>query len=479
VGLTQEKRAEAEEDYAKLKEKAYSGSATQEDVEKFMGFASTYLEQSQADLKSSGAYQAIYGSVIADMDGLSGKTFTTTSGGGGGVGGYSGSSAWLGAILGGGPSLEAINKQFEEMAQWIEAQTAAVNQDKEMILNIDWSGLEGDAGTVIQMLSDVVAKHGWDSEVSILFVSEMAKNFTGKIEDYAEMLGFLVTEQGWESQAVITFISDMNWWEGVTVEEQMAALNFIGTEAGWESEATLSFVAKLKDSGMDWDYLRENLKSYGVTDETVLKAIEGMYSGNMTLADAKMMLEKSGIPESSKILVEAMVQTQVQTWMDPVFYEFASTTKLMDATLADLGATMRQSLMGQYSEYSLADGFLLLYTPLAAIQANTAALNAGLGYASYAMGGIASGPESGYTATLHGTELVVSPKASYPATVIGGGESDPEIKELLKELVAAVRENKGDVSIDLKLSEKSLTQHIESVTVNKALRGATNRRIYN
>ena len=38
----------------------------------------------------------------------------------------------------------------------------------------------------------------------------------------------------------------------------------------------------------------------------------------------------------------------------------------------------------------------------------------------FAEGGIATGPESGYAATLHGTELVVSPSTSYPATVKGG-----------------------------------------------------------
>ena len=35
----------------------------------------------------------------------------------------------------------------------------------------------------------------------------------------------------------------------------------------------------------------------------------------------------------------------------------------------------------------------------------------------YAEGGIASGPESGYEARLHGTELIVSPRKSYPASV--------------------------------------------------------------
>jgi hypothetical protein len=50
----------------------------------------------------------------------------------------------------------------------------------------------------------------------------------------------------------------------------------------------------------------------------------------------------------------------------------------------------------------------------------------------FAEGGIATGPTSGYEATLHGTELVVSPLASYPATVKGGDNSEllAEIKKL-------------------------------------------------
>jgi len=38
---------------------------------------------------------------------------------------------------------------------------------------------------------------------------------------------------------------------------------------------------------------------------------------------------------------------------------------------------------------------------------------------NYAYGGISDGSDSGYTATLHGRELIVSPRASYPATVKG------------------------------------------------------------
>lgn len=53
----------------------------------------------------------------------------------------------------------------------------------------------------------------------------------------------------------------------------------------------------------------------------------------------------------------------------------------------------------------------------------------------YADGGIASGPMTGYTATLHGTELVISPRKSYPATVNGASYA-----ELLSEVKALRRE---------------------------------------
>jgi hypothetical protein len=68
-------------------------------------------------------------------------------------------------------------------------------------------------------------------------------------------------------------------------------------------------------------------------------------------------------------------------------------------------------------------------------------------------GGIMAGSQSGHLATLHGTELVVSPKASYPATVkppqYENTQSDnDEIKGLLKELITAVKDSKGEVVIE-------------------------------
>jgi tape measure domain-containing protein len=70
----------------------------------------------------------------------------------------------------------------------------------------------------------------------------------------------------------------------------------------------------------------------------------------------------------------------------------------------------------------------------------------------YAEGGIASGPDSGYGATLHGTELVVSPRSSYPATVRGGADTAElarEIKALREEMkvnLYSIAKNTGKMS---------------------------------
>jgi len=55
---------------------------------------------------------------------------------------------------------------------------------------------------------------------------------------------------------------------------------------------------------------------------------------------------------------------------------------------------------------------------------------------SFAEGGISSGPDTGYLAELHGTELVVSPRNAYPAKVVGA--DSPELAAKIDRLIEAV-----------------------------------------
>ncbi|MEN6374594.1 MAG: hypothetical protein ABFD75_07425 [Smithella sp.] len=66
--------------------------------------------------------------------------------------------------------------------------------------------------------------------------------------------------------------------------------------------------------------------------------------------------------------------------------------------------------------------------------------------AGYADGGISTGPSSGYYAQLHGTELIVSPRSGYPATVVGADSPEllAEIKTEIRTLRQAVEVGNSD-----------------------------------
>lgn len=71
-------------------------------------------------------------------------------------------------------------------------------------------------------------------------------------------------------------------------------------------------------------------------------------------------------------------------------------------------------------------------------------------------GGIATGPESGYQATLHGTELVVSPNASFPATVKGG--DSPRDNMLLERIATAIETGNFQIAKNTGKTAKTLTR---------------------
>jgi hypothetical protein len=77
---------------------------------------------------------------------------------------------------------------------------------------------------------------------------------------------------------------------------------------------------------------------------------------------------------------------------------------------------------------------------------------AGARLPGYADGGIASGPSGGYNATLHGTELIISPRTNYPATV-KGGDNVVMIEELrkLREEIRQVGKNTKDTANNVKV----------------------------
>jgi TP901 family phage tail tape measure protein len=96
--------------------------------------------------------------------------------------------------------------------------------------------------------------------------------------------------------------------------------------------------------------------------------------------------------------------------------------------------------------------------------------NTGRSITGYADGGWPSGPDSGYLAMLHGQEVVLSrPKA---VSDVGDGQSDPEVKALLRTLIAAVQDGKI-----IQIDGKPIAQIADQNRVNaeRRLRDKTRR----
>jgi hypothetical protein len=112
------------------------------------------------------------------------------------------------------------------------------------------------------------------------------------------------------------------------------------------------------------------------------------------------------------------------------------------------------------------------------IRLNAKALNVKLGATGYALGGIATGPTSGYPVTLHGTEAVIPLPSGgkIPVENIGGGGlSDPEIKALLQQLVVQGAQ-KQQVKLELD-NGQTLTGYLSAVADNVRVAGASRSRM--
>ncbi len=98
---------------------------------------------------------------------------------------------------------------------------------------------------------------------------------------------------------------------------------------------------------------------------------------------------------------------------------------------------------------------------------------------SFAYGGLSTGPDSGYMATLHGTELIVSPRTSYPATVTAPAiDYDKLAQAMTKAIVPLItRNNDGQPPIiNINITDETLARsNMRSLRSNTDLITATKR----
>jgi hypothetical protein len=86
----------------------------------------------------------------------------------------------------------------------------------------------------------------------------------------------------------------------------------------------------------------------------------------------------------------------------------------------------------------------------------------------FASGGVASGPLSGYTATLHGTEAIIPmDRGNVPVVVTGGGEGIDELIEEIKELRKEVKQLREEQVKEAKRTNTTLTDfNVNGITVS-------------
>lgn len=253
ISLPTQKAVAAQDDYNILKQKALA-SGSVEDYTRFVEFAQTYLEQSQAAYKSSGKYQEIYAQVMADLadamanaenlsyedqilDDLAGIDATIKS-----------INDRIGNIKVEIPAdvLAGINDTFNDMAAWIEEAMKQV-QNLQMILTVDWGSYTGDVQTVLQMLADLVAVYGWEDTITLDWITHMAQWAATDVEAAITLMDKIALKSGgWSSTASITFIAALGaQFNDDNLDSAKAVLDHLVTTTGWDSDATITFVTSV------------------------------------------------------------------------------------------------------------------------------------------------------------------------------------------------------------------------------------------
>lgn len=142
-------------------------------------------------------------------------------------------------------------------------------------------------------------------------------------------------------------------------------------------------------------------------------------------------------------LLTGIAASDLVTLGGTVTWENSLLNYIKNATELTAANTGRYATLEHYdwTLYNAAGGAIgvshaLVQYGMTAEQINTAIQTA---RPMFAEGGIATGSDSGYAATLHGTELVVSPRASYPATVRGNGNDNVILIEEVRALRAEMK----------------------------------------
>ncbi|KKM97124.1 hypothetical protein LCGC14_1171300, partial [marine sediment metagenome] len=153
-------------------------------------------------------------------------------------------------------------------------------------------------GDQLAALGLVASATGWDSEVTLDFITKFTGNEFVDLEDKLNMLGFVVSSTGWESTATITFITSLIE-EGVGWADLEEALILFGADEETTRTFRLKFIQEAGEISLDWDALSNMLLGVGLDPDVLLTIQTAFQSADnrMTWEQLIDMLETMGISE--------------------------------------------------------------------------------------------------------------------------------------------------------------------------------------
>ena len=241
VGLPAQKFTEAEQDYATLKAAAETGG--QAEIQEYLSFVQTYLQQAQDEFKSSEAYQQIYTDVMADLETVKGDLE---------AGGYDqkiyDELTTIDATL--QARLTEINETFLGFEDWINAALEDFEGFGTWI--VQFEGIDQtNFDDVMGFLADVVDGTSWESAITLYFLGEIDWD-SYDVEDVQRQLNDIIEGAGWNSTAMVTIVSNINWaaWTAAEIEAWLTALQENIDEEMWTSAAFIHMIADI-----NWDQI--------------------------------------------------------------------------------------------------------------------------------------------------------------------------------------------------------------------------------
>ncbi len=368
----------------------------------------------------------------------------------------------------------------------------------------------------MKALKFVAKEAGWGSNATVSFLSNAGLWVNTTFTDKMKALKFVAKEAGWGSNATVSFLSNASLWVGTTFTNKMSALKFVTKESGWGSDATVSFVtnaslwndatikdkltlldfalsggewktsafflivAKMSDTGVPWNDIANLAATYNL-DEPVIASIRAVYDyvqGSLAWDDLKLMLDKAGLSSGiiQTIKAELNAQLEQNTESEAIWVKVANLNGRRN--LDDIYDAIMTGVVSLTYPGETVWGFLrdcARFTEWEATSRDP----------GYATGGIATGPISGYTTTLHGTEAIIPlGRGELPLRILDGGSrqgATDEAVELLREQNALLKEKMSrPINVTVEVGGKSFTTLIqrtaEDVRVRAEERGAGKRR---